>query len=349
MAEIFPAAYLSLCCCPGCGGALGTTERELVCTRCAAPYAVRDGIAELAPQAAADPVTETVRRFYTAAPFPGYPPRDSLAELRRRAERSEFARLLDQAIAPDARVLELGCGTGQMSLFLARHGRQVVGADLTPASLALAAAAARRFGLAASGRVVFVQTDLAAPGLQPAAFDVVYCSGVLHHTPEPAESFRRLARLCRPGGILVVGLYNAYARLPHRFRRLLARLTGYRYFPLDKILRDRRAEPERRQAWLRDQYLHPEEHRHTLAQVQRWFAGSGITYLRTYPDTLIAAEPLSGAGLFTAAEDNWALENLWAQLSWMVPLGQEGGLFVTIGQKQPGTEETARPLPEQRK
>ena len=31
-------------------------------------------------------------------------------------------------------------------------------------------------------------------------------------------------------------------------------------------------DPERREAWLRDQYRHPEEHRHTIAEVQRWFA-----------------------------------------------------------------------------
>lgn len=346
----FPAEYLPLLGCPGCGGALSSAASSvLTCTSCAGEYPIRDGIAALRCAAAAGSVTETVRSFYTAAPFPGYPPRDSLAALRRRAERSELARLLDQAIAPDARVLEMGCGTGQMSLFLARHRRQVVGADLTRASLALAAAAARRFGLDAGGRVLFVETDLHAPGLRAGAFDVVYCSGVLHHTPDPAAAFQRLAQLCRPGGIVLVGLYNAYARLPHRLRRLLARLFGYRRFPFDKILRDRHAEPARREAWLRDQYLHPEEHRHTLAQVQRWFKRSGIAYLRAYPDTLIAAEPLSGAELFSAAADNWALENLWAQLVWMGRLGQEGGLFVTIGQKQgqkqAPAEETAPPPP----
>lgn len=344
MSGVIPAPYLPLLACPDCGGALGesTADSALVCAGCPARYAIRDGIAELRRDEGA--VTATVRRFYSAAPFPGYPPRDSLSALRARAERSEFARLLDQAIAPDARVLEMGCGTGQMSLFLARHRRQVVGADLTRASLSLAAAAARRFGLPAE-RVLFVETDLAAPGLRPGAFDVVYCSGVLHHTPAPAESFRRLARLCRPGGMIIVGLYNAYARLPHRLRRLIARLTGYRRFPFDKVLRDRAAEPERREAWLRDQYLHPEEHRHTLAQVQRWFRESGIAYLRAYPDTLIAAEPLSGDGLFTPAADNWALENLFAQLVWMGRLGQEGGLFVTIGQKLGPDAETALPAP----
>ena len=64
-----------------------------------------------------------------------------------RAERSEFARLLDRAIPGDATILEIGCGTGQMSLYLARADRTVVGADLTRASLQLGGAAARRFGV----------------------------------------------------------------------------------------------------------------------------------------------------------------------------------------------------------
>ena len=101
-----------------------------------------------------------MRRFYEHAPFPGYPPRDSLTWLRARAERSEFARLLDRAIPGDARILEIGCGTGQMSLYLARADRIVIGADLTRASLLLGAAAARRFGL---DRVQFVETDLRQP------------------------------------------------------------------------------------------------------------------------------------------------------------------------------------------
>ena len=67
-----------------------------------------------------------------------------------------------------------------------------------------------------------------------------------------------------------------------------------------------------------------------------------VSKINSMAKAVPAAAPLAGADLFTAAEDNWALENLWAQLCWMVPLGQEGGLFVTIGQKQ-GAAETARP------
>src|SRR5207245_218033 len=114
-------------------------------------------------------------------------------------------------------------------------------------------------------------------------------------------SFRALARLCKPGGIIVLGLYNVYARLPLRLRRAVARATSFRVIPFDPVLRDRAAEPARREAWLRDQYRHPEEHRHTLREVQSWFAENQVEYVRAYPNTLIGAAPLEGGQLFQPA------------------------------------------------
>jgi SAM-dependent methyltransferase len=215
-----------------------------------------------------------------------------------------------------------------MSLYLARADRIVIGADLTRASLALGAAAARRFGV---DGVQFVETDLHRPGLRAGAFDVVYASGVLHHTPDPRQSFAELLPLLRPGGIIVLGLYNAFARLPLRLRRAVARLSRFRWIPFDPVLRDRKSEPERREAWVRDQYRHPEEHRHTVAEVRRWFAENSVEYLRTYPSVLMGEE--TGA-LFSADDDYWGLEAWLAQTGWMATLGYEGGLFVTIGQRR---------------
>jgi 2-polyprenyl-3-methyl-5-hydroxy-6-metoxy-1,4-benzoquinol methylase len=315
---------LALLACPRCEGHL---DDALACEGCGAGWnaAPVPGLRE-----AADARTEAVRAFYAKAPFPGYPPRDDLGWLRARAERSELARLLDRAIPTDARVLELGCGTGQMSLFLASAGRLVVGADLARPSLELAEAARRRYGIE---RALFVETDLRRPALKRGVFDVVYSSGVLHHTPEPRASFAKLAPLVRPGGHLVLGLYNAYARVPHRLRRAAARLTGFRWVPFDPVLRDRRGEPARREAWLRDQYRHVEEHRHTVGEVQGWFAENRIEYLRCFPNTLLAAEAPTPEALFTPVEDDWAFENLLAQLSWAFTLGHEGGLFVVVGRR----------------
>ena len=276
---------------------------------------------------ASDERTETVRRFYEETPFPGYPARDNLAALRARAERSRFARLLDEAIPGDAHVLDAGCGTGQMSLYLARADRIVVGADLARGALLLGAGAASRFGI---DRVVFVETDLRRPGLAD-VFDVVFSSGVLHHSPDPRASFAALARLARPGGIIVLGLYNAFARLPLRARRAIARATGFRWVPFDPVLSERRQEPERRRAWLRDQYQHPEEHRHTLAEVQAWFGENNVEYLRAYPSAVLEEDTRP---LFEPAADNWRVEGWIAQLGWLRLLGHEGGLFFTVGRRR---------------
>jgi SAM-dependent methyltransferase len=315
-------ACRALLACPACAGTLSAEWR---CRGCGHQFDAPDGIPNL--RLSTDGRTEAVRRFYEEAPFPGYPPRDSLQALQARARRSAFVRLLDEAIAGDARIAEIGCGTGQMCLYLARADRIVIGADVTRASLRLGAAGARRFGV---DRVQFVETDLWRPGLKAGSFDVVYSAGVLHHTADPRAAFARLVALARPGGTIVVGLYNAFARVPLRLRRLLARLSGFRWIPFDPVLRDRTHEPERRRAWLRDQYQHPEEHRHTLAEVQRWLAENRVEYLRAYPSAVLGEET---GNLFGNAADNWRLEGWLAQLSWMRALGHEGGLFFTIGRR----------------
>lgn len=315
-------AFLELLACPVCGGEL---TPDWSCSNCGTRYDAADGIPNL--RLPGDERIEIVRRFYEQAPFPNYPPRDDLSWLRARAERSEFARLMDRAVPGDARLLEIGCGTGQMSLYLARASRVVIGADLARASLRLGAAAAQRFQL---DRILFIETDLHHPGLREGSFDVVYASGVLHHTPNPRAAFACVARLARPGGMIVLGLYNVFARIPQRLRRLVARLSGYQILPFDPVLSDRDNEPARRNAWLRDQYQHPEEHRHTLAQVQRWFAENGIEYIRAYPSAMLCQE---SEELFANAPDNWCIEGWLAQLSWIGALGHEGGLFVTVGRR----------------
>jgi hypothetical protein len=116
--------------------------------------------------------------------------------------------------------------------------------------------------------------------------------------------------------------------IPSRLRRLAARLSGFRLVPFDPVLRDRTQDPARREAWLHDQYQHPEEHTCTLAEVQRWFAENRVEYLRAYPSAVLGEEPEE---LFARAAENWGLESWFAQVGWMRTLVHEGGLFFTIG------------------
>jgi ubiquinone/menaquinone biosynthesis C-methylase UbiE len=306
--------------CPACHG---TLSADWSCLGCGTRFDSPDGIPNL--RLGGHSRTEAVRTFYEAAPFPGYPPHDSLSTFRARAGRSRFAQLLDRAIPGDARIAEVGCGTGQMSLYLARADRIVIAADLSRSSLLLGAAAARRFGVS---RACFVETDLHRSALKSDAFDVVYSSGVLHHTPDPRAAFAEVVRLARRGGIVIVGVYNAVARMPHRLRRTVARVTRFHVVPWDPVLRERRHEPARREAWLRDQYQHPEEHCHTVAEIKQWFADNDVDYLRSFPSTVLDDE---SGDLFARAVDDWRIESWIAQLGWMWTLGGEGGLFFTIG------------------
>jgi SAM-dependent methyltransferase len=308
--------------CPACRSAL---DQGWTCTGCGVQFGAEDEIPSL--RLAGDACTETVREFYEGAPFPGYRPHDDIQALRQRAERSEFARLLNAAIPMDAVILEIGCGTGQMSIYLSAAQRTVIGADVTRASLKLGAAAARRFGV--SG-VHFVETDLHRPGLRAGAFDVIYTSGVLHHTRNPLAAFQAILPLLRPGGVIVLGLYNAFARIPLQARRVIARLSGYRWIPFDPVLQDRKNEAARREAWVRDQYRHPEEHRHTAAEIRGWFAQNGVDYLGTYPSLLLGEKT---ENLFAATTDYWPIEAWLTQIGWMASLGREGGLFVTVGRR----------------
>jgi SAM-dependent methyltransferase len=101
--------------------------------------------------------------------------------------------------APPARVADLGCGTGTLSLLLADEGHAVDGVDFSPAMVtrALAKAEGRR-------DVRFVVGDAAAPALVRAAYDVVLCRHVLWALPDPAAALRRWVDLLAPGGRLVL-------------------------------------------------------------------------------------------------------------------------------------------------
>src|SRR5438067_11221704 len=105
-------ALRDLLACPICGRALAISWQ---CEGCGVRYTAPDGIPKL--RLGGDERTDAVRRFYERAPFPGYGPRDSLPSLCARAERSMFAPLLNEASPGDRRMLEIGCGTGQMSRY----------------------------------------------------------------------------------------------------------------------------------------------------------------------------------------------------------------------------------------
>ncbi|MER7568152.1 class I SAM-dependent methyltransferase [Streptomyces sp. NPDC097941] len=102
-------------------------------------------------------------------------------------------------------VLDLGCGTGSLSLLAAEQGHRVTGVDSSPAMVDLARAKL-------AGRdAAFLIGDAAMPPVGEQRFDVVLVRHVLWALPDPGRALRRWWGLLRPGGrlVLVEGVWGA--------------------------------------------------------------------------------------------------------------------------------------------
>ncbi len=110
--------------------------------------------------------------------------------------RNAYERLLGD-VAPASLFLDVGCGHGKLSeSFTAKHA--VVGVDIMPHGLPVA----RTRGL-----TVF-QGDASALPFADDQFDVVLCAEVLQNLPDVTGVLRELARVCRPGGRILVSTLN---------------------------------------------------------------------------------------------------------------------------------------------
>lgn len=298
-------------------------------------YPIRDGILEMffdperSSAASSSATTQKVQEFYTNAPFPNYNDFDNKRVFVERANKGIFARLLGEQIPSNSKVLEVGCGTGQLSNYLAATTMShVYATDMTLASLKLGVDFATKNEIKG---IKFIQMNLFYPCIKKHSMDIVISNGVLHHTADTKAAFLSIAPLVKPGGLIIVGLYNKIGRLRTDLRRRLYRIFGERILFLDPHLR-KNLSAEKRRAWIQDQYHHPQESKHTMSETLTWFAEAGFRFVSSIPKivgTFSADEKLFEASSPGSSFDRVAteIEMLFSQLA------SEGGLFIMIGQK----------------
>lgn len=112
--------------------------------------------------------------------------------------------LVERVHCQPQRILDLGCGTGSTALLLKRSfsGAEVIGLDLSPYMLVVAAEKAEQAGLA----VQFQQGNAEQTGFPDASFDLITASLLFHETPTPVSQaiLRESFRLLKPGGEVLV-------------------------------------------------------------------------------------------------------------------------------------------------
>ena len=116
-------------------------------------------------------------------------------------------------------ILEAGSGAGRFTEVLATTGANVLSFDLS------SAVDANQSSNGHNDNVLIFQARIEAAPVAPASMDKVMCLGVIQHTPDPAASFRALAKYVRPGGDLVIDCYPKTVRGMLQWKYVLRPIT----------------------------------------------------------------------------------------------------------------------------
>ena len=105
-------------------------------------------------------------------------------------------------------ILEAGCGAGRFTQIALDTGADVISFDL---SLAIEAASRNNAG---ADRACLFQASIYEIPLRKGSFDKIFCMGVLQHCPDVAAAFQNLVPLLRPGGEIVIDVYEKTTGFP---------------------------------------------------------------------------------------------------------------------------------------
>jgi len=281
-----------------------------------------------------DVTTLRVTKFYTDHPFPNYENLETIRDLSDKLQKNIFLSNFKKQIGFGKKIIEVGSGTSQLSLMLAHNTNNLVVAfDPTLASITLGKEFADKNSLK---NCFFLNGDIFDDPIEHETFDIVWCTGVLHHTKDSNKAFDIITQWLKPEGIIIIGLYNKFGRFRTNFRqyiyKLLGKSIGRKYVKIfDPYLRNNISKIKA-DSWINDQYEHPVERSHTIDEVLKWFNNNNISFLNSIPSADLSK--INYKNLFEKRKFGNMLTRVISQILMLFSrLGSEGGLFIVIGKK----------------
>lgn len=283
-----------------------------------------------------DTVTEAVRKQYEAYSYPP-PIEDAEQFLKQWGPLTCDPRFAGIQLWPegrprqDLRILCAGCGSSQAPLIaLNNPDCAVIGIDLSEASLAHSSRLRDRHALK---NLELRRMSLLDVGQLGSAFDLILCTGVLHHLPNPDAGLKALADVLEPRGSMGLMLYGKAARAGvYRVQDILRRLGAgpdaaglgmarellkfipphhYLFEPNGKLPIDLAQD-----AGIVDMLLHPQDRAYSVPEVLQFVASAGLIFFGWNDnadycaDRYLSGEMLERVLALPAAEQ-WAIvENL---------------------------------------
>lgn len=228
----------------------------------------------------ADPVSKKVRAQYEVHPYPRW---------------KNASLPLLQLDARPLRILIAGCGTGRQIAYTAQSfpNAHIIAIDLSTTSLAFAIRQGEKLGY--NDRVAYRHMDILDLPTLGASFDIIFCTGVLHHMDDPMAGWKALCDVSTDQTTMKIGLYSALARKTLDTAR---EIIGKEFATdTDDGIRAARAHLMHAHQWndltfingsmdfyslsaCRDLLFHVQEHQFTLPQIQECLNALDLEFIQ---------------------------------------------------------------------
>lgn len=210
-------------------------------------------------------IEQEVNNLYEKYPFPN----DNIQSKNDVQIHKWILNSLSSKIPQGSKILDLGCGTGDMSIFLSDYG-EVIGYDFSNNSLKIAKDNVSRLGL---DNVKFKKLDITKESF--GKFDYIFCIGVLHHIPQKEKALENIKKMMHKETILIISVYSKWAV---------------------KLGKRKAKDGDTNHARFMDTFKHPYETFYGQKEFERYLESNGFEVLKTWRDMPDIVRLITGRG-----------------------------------------------------